>query len=791
MLKFGNKEFRNLQEQVAENMRNIDGIVKGSAVLSEFGIKVVGTVEDIEDLPTVAEYKEEHKDWEFGDAYAVGTEAPYEFYILTRADDTHASDYWFDIGAFPEPGPQGPQGIQGVQGVQGPEGPQGPKGDTGDTITVTFSTDAVVGGVTLGSITTEDGLNWNIPSQAATVWGNITGVLSNQTDLNTALAGKQETLVSGTNIKTINSQSILGSGDITAVGPQGPQGPQGEQGPAGPQGPKGDTGDTGATGATGPQGPQGETGPQGPQGETGATGATGAQGPAGNDGITPHIDSTSGNWFIGSTDTGVHAQGPQGIQGIQGIQGVQGETGPQGPQGETGATGATGPQGPQGETGATGATGPQGPQGETGATGAQGPAGADGVTPHIDSTSGNWFIGSTDTGVHAQGPQGIQGIQGPQGETGATGPEGPQGPTGATGATGATGPEGPQGPAGADGTDGTDGTDGVGITSITKTGTSGLVDTYTITYSDSTTSTFTVTNGADGATGPQGPQGETGATGATGPQGPQGETGATGATGATGPQGPQGPAGADGLTTSISVNGTTYTQVSGLITLPNYPTVPTADMVIAYEEGVEPEPDPQTGEQFVPQAALDLMTGGEPYKVAFTDQDNRYYIYSHISSSGEYVYVCEEVLGPDSINKYMIYVDETNNGSITPGIEEIVIPDTSTMPEFIDVNGISSTLSAANLAKINDNPKKYILRDTTANGQLWFPAMVSSISVTYNSVYYSGVTGFAPNISKYSLNRSTGAMGSFANQYLYGSTYETFTFTLSDDSTVTKDIVLL
>lgn len=36
---------------------------------------------------------------------------------------------------------------------------------------------------------------------------------------------------------------------------------------------------------------------------------------------------------------------------------------------------------------------------------------------------------------------------------------------------------------------------GKGISSITKTGTSGLVDTYTITFSDSTTTTFTVTNG--------------------------------------------------------------------------------------------------------------------------------------------------------------------------------------------------------------------------------------------------------------------------------------------------------
>lgn len=62
-------------------------------------------------------------------------------------------------------------------------------------------------------------------------------------------------------------------------------------------------------------------------------------------------------------------------------------------------------------------------------------------------------------------------------------------------------PKGPQGEPGADGQDGADGADGapgVGIASITKTATAGLVDTYTITYTNGTTSTFTVTNGQDG-----------------------------------------------------------------------------------------------------------------------------------------------------------------------------------------------------------------------------------------------------------------------------------------------------
>lgn len=45
-------------------------------------------------------------------------------------------------------------------------------------------------------------------------WGDITGTLSNQTDLQNALNDKQVTLVSGTNIKTINGETLLGSTDI-------------------------------------------------------------------------------------------------------------------------------------------------------------------------------------------------------------------------------------------------------------------------------------------------------------------------------------------------------------------------------------------------------------------------------------------------------------------------------------------------------------------------------------------------------------------------------------------------
>jgi hypothetical protein len=45
-------------------------------------------------------------------------------------------------------------------------------------------------------------------------------------------------------------------------------------------------------------------------------------------------------------------------------------------------------------------------EGQNGLNGTNGTNGTNGVTPHIDSTTGNWFIGTTDTGVHAQGPAG-------------------------------------------------------------------------------------------------------------------------------------------------------------------------------------------------------------------------------------------------------------------------------------------------------------------------------------------------------------------------------------------------
>ena len=57
-----------------------------------------------------------------------------------------------------------------------------------------------------------------ISATAASTWGAIGGTLSNQTDLQNALNAKQDTLVSATNIKTINGTTLLGSGDLVVGG---------------------------------------------------------------------------------------------------------------------------------------------------------------------------------------------------------------------------------------------------------------------------------------------------------------------------------------------------------------------------------------------------------------------------------------------------------------------------------------------------------------------------------------------------------------------------------------------
>jgi hypothetical protein len=94
-------------------------------------------------------------------------------------------------------------------------------------------------------------------------------------------------------------------------------------------------------------------------------------------------------------------------------------------------------------------------------------------------------------------------VMGPKGDTGE------QGPPGVDGVDGTNGTDGADGQDGTNGTDGADGQDGTSVISINQTSSDGLIDTYTITYSDGSTSTFFVTNGQEGIQGVPGQDGHT------------------------------------------------------------------------------------------------------------------------------------------------------------------------------------------------------------------------------------------------------------------------------------------
>ena len=249
---------------------------------------------------------------------------------------------------------------------------------------------------------------------------------------------------------------------------------------------------------------------------------------------------------------------------------------------KNGSKGSKGDKGDQGLQGLQGVPGEKGEKGDQGLQGAAGKNGVNGTTPHIDETTGNWFIGTVDTKVHAQGPQGAQGKQG---ATGATGPQGPQGLQGATGAKGDKGDTGAAGK-GISATDITYQVSSSGTVAPTSTWGSTVPATsagqflwtkIVITYTDKTTATFysVSRNGSNGAAGAKGDKGDAGATGATGPQGPQGAAGAKGA---------------DGLTTKVALGGTTFTHSNGTVTVTDAavqkavtPTAPVSGHVAVYD----------------------------------------------------------------------------------------------------------------------------------------------------------------------------------------------------------------
>ena len=147
----------NLENQVLKNKLDIQNLKTSEKVLATFGIEVIDEAANSTLIPTVAVYKANNPDWKYGDAYAVGTASPYEFYILTRANETHTDDYWFNLGVI-----KGPKGDPGTDGANGADGKDG----VSPTIavgTVTTGNPGTPVSVTNGGTSTNVVLNFRIP----------------------------------------------------------------------------------------------------------------------------------------------------------------------------------------------------------------------------------------------------------------------------------------------------------------------------------------------------------------------------------------------------------------------------------------------------------------------------------------------------------------------------------------------------------------------------------------------------------------------------------------------------
>ena len=250
------------------NLANLETTVEllnARAEFSTLGFNLKGFVSSFDNLPSTPEEN---------DTYGVGTTTPYTFYV-------YSNNNWVSLGLFPLPGPKGNPGDKGEDGKIGPVGPKGQKGDqgavgpAGSGLGVNYVTDLVLSkgsstsvsynqstGAALSKqgqiiaagntydITVTDklpiipgdniniytnGANNAIKIGAKVPVSSVNGqkgdvILSIPTDTSDLTnnahfvtedyhdPSKQDTLVSGQNIKTINNQSILGQGNITISG---------------------------------------------------------------------------------------------------------------------------------------------------------------------------------------------------------------------------------------------------------------------------------------------------------------------------------------------------------------------------------------------------------------------------------------------------------------------------------------------------------------------------------------------------------------------------------------------
>lgn len=193
MLTIGEKQYRNLQEQVLKNQEDIESL-QNKSIIGDLGINIISAdpIQGPDQLPLPY-------DGGYGDAFLVGRDAPYELYIWTRESNEYNGE-WFDWGPL-----NAPSVVPGPIGPQGPQGPQGTRGSRWSSQSTAPAVDLVHQQDYDQALNTDTGDVYQYMNGVWQITGNIKG-----------------------------PQGIQG---IT-----GPQGPTGPTGPTGPQGIKGETG---------------------------------------------------------------------------------------------------------------------------------------------------------------------------------------------------------------------------------------------------------------------------------------------------------------------------------------------------------------------------------------------------------------------------------------------------------------------------------------------------------------------------------------------------------------------
>ena len=220
------------------------------------------------------------------------------------------------------------------------------------------------------------------------------------------------------------------------------------RGAAGEAGKDGADGENGTDGKNGINGTNGKDGIKGVDGKDGVDGKAGANGKDGINGKS--IEVQRATEYIQWRYEGDEWQNLVAIADITGPAGQKGADGANGKTPEFRVSGntlqwryvgdeiwlnlydLTALKGADGRDGTDGINGKDGVDGKDGADGLNGADGKDGNTPFIGE-NGNWWIGTNDTGVKAEGKDGSAGEKGDTGEKGEKGDKGDKGDKGQNG----------------------------------------------------------------------------------------------------------------------------------------------------------------------------------------------------------------------------------------------------------------------------------------------------------------------------------------------------------------------